>query len=734
MSSPARPPDHSAPSDGPLIRFDRYQVDVHSGELRKEGRKIRLQAQPFQLLVLLLRNEGRVVSREDVRLELWPGDTFVDFDHGLALAINKIRNALCDSAENPKFIETLPRRGYRFIGRLEPEPPAEIRPMLQGASAPQPQPEATALAERTAVGMGHRSRLWAIGAALVLLAAGFASAVVLLLNQKRPAPPAEQWNVTQFTSYTGATNAPAFSPDGSRIAFGLDPKDSDESQLYVKALGGEALLQLTHRSAGWISAAWSPDGTQIAFMRLAGPDTGLYVVPALGGPEQKLLATHTPEDLAAPINWSPDGKWIAYADQPEPTSGHRVFLFSLDTRESHLFYHDPACNHEGNLTFSNDGKKVAWVCVRRLDAIDIMVGDPAGRTRRLVTTVGLIPSGLAWSPDDTRLITPQQGAIYSELFEINLSDGSMKRTPAAAGQLHANWPAVSAKTGAMAWNAWRYHIDLLRADLKDLKKPPEPLLKSSRNESHARYSPDGKHIAFSSDRSGTWDVWIGDADGTNLTQIERGRDSGTPQWSPDSRRITYGALEGDVHAIYVVDIDERVPHRLLTATDDAGGPIYSHDGRWIYFQGEGSFLRKFWRCSLDCNKNETLVRDGPKAFSFQESEDGKYWYYVRPEEILKVFRETMKDGHLEDDQEVAGMPPVADASAFAVVKDGIYFAPKQFPKALWYFDFATRQSKQLLKTEQLMTFGFTVSSDGRYALLSQWGDYHQDIMLAEPKR
>src|SRR6202020_912593 len=110
-----------------LIRFDRYEIDLHAGELRKEGRKVRLQAQPFQLLVLLLQNSGKVVSREDVKRELWPGDTFVDFDHGLAAAVNKIRDALCDSADKPRFVETLPRRGYRFIGKIEPEPPVEIR-------------------------------------------------------------------------------------------------------------------------------------------------------------------------------------------------------------------------------------------------------------------------------------------------------------------------------------------------------------------------------------------------------------------------------------------------------------------------------------------------------------------------------------------------------------------------------------------------------------------------------
>ncbi len=102
--------------DEQIIRFDRYEVDVCSGELRKEGRKIRLQPQPFRLLVLLLLNAGRIVSRENVRQDLWNRDTFVDFDKGLAAALNKIRKALGDSAESPRYLETIPRReSYRFI-------------------------------------------------------------------------------------------------------------------------------------------------------------------------------------------------------------------------------------------------------------------------------------------------------------------------------------------------------------------------------------------------------------------------------------------------------------------------------------------------------------------------------------------------------------------------------------------------------------------------------------------
>jgi len=103
-------------SKGPrLLRFAVFEVDVDAGELRKNGARLRLQEQPFQVLVALLENAGRVVTREDLRLKIWPADTFVDFDHSLNTAVNKVREALGDSASNPRFVETLARRGYRFI-------------------------------------------------------------------------------------------------------------------------------------------------------------------------------------------------------------------------------------------------------------------------------------------------------------------------------------------------------------------------------------------------------------------------------------------------------------------------------------------------------------------------------------------------------------------------------------------------------------------------------------------
>jgi len=111
----------------PLYRFDVFEADVRSGELRKAGERLRIQEQPFQVLVALLDRPHEVVTRDELRQRLWPSDTFVDFDHGLNTTINKLREALGDSASSPRFIETLPRRGYRFLSdveRIQPEAPA----------------------------------------------------------------------------------------------------------------------------------------------------------------------------------------------------------------------------------------------------------------------------------------------------------------------------------------------------------------------------------------------------------------------------------------------------------------------------------------------------------------------------------------------------------------------------------------------------------------------------------
>src|ERR1041385_1587822 len=117
MSLPS--PSHASQ----VLRFGLFEVDLSTGELRKNGVKIRLQEQPFQILAFLLARPGELVTRQDLRDQLWSNDTFVDFDHSLNTAINKLREALGDSASSPRFVETVARRGYRFLGSVESATP-----------------------------------------------------------------------------------------------------------------------------------------------------------------------------------------------------------------------------------------------------------------------------------------------------------------------------------------------------------------------------------------------------------------------------------------------------------------------------------------------------------------------------------------------------------------------------------------------------------------------------------
>src|SRR5579863_3747535 len=111
-----------------LIRFGVFELDVRSGELQKQGRKIRLEGQPVQVLMCLLESPGELVTRDELHRKLWPADTFVNFEHGLNAAVKRLRQALSDSADNPRFVETLPRRGYRFIAPIQVVPGSEAVP------------------------------------------------------------------------------------------------------------------------------------------------------------------------------------------------------------------------------------------------------------------------------------------------------------------------------------------------------------------------------------------------------------------------------------------------------------------------------------------------------------------------------------------------------------------------------------------------------------------------------
>lgn len=726
MSSSVDKPERASGGNSQRVEFDRFELDLRSGELRKDGRRIRLQAQPFQLLAMLIENAGEVVTRDEVCRALWQTDTFVDFDHSVATAVNKIREALGDSAENPRFVETLPKRGYRFIGKIKPEAPVVIR-----VAKPPQSVELVPVSEAK----GWSGEKWTLSLTGVAVAVAAVVLVVWLARKPGNSQLDSHLNshamaVVPFTSYPGQETAPSFSPDGSRIAFSWDDGTGNRSgkpqyDLYIKAIGSETLLRLTNHPSEWISSAWSPDGTQIAFHRLAADDNGIYVVPALGGPERKLITTHTPYEVAAPLNWSPDGQWIAYADTENGRPGDRAFLLNVETLESHEFPHDPICRHEGYLTFSHRGHELAILCVHNTTSFEYLITDLQGRSKRSLTTRHEFPNGLAWSGDDQSLIVAATNPNGDALYEIRVGDGEVHKLSGVAGE----WPTVTNDGHKLAVSVADNHVSIWRKDLQRPKAAAVQMYSSTRPQNASQYSPDGKHVAFDSERSGTWKIWMADSDGTNLVQISTEAPAGFPRWSPDSQKIVFGMLDepSGLWGVYTADISDRVAHKLKTNIRELEYPYWSHDGKWIYFLGYEGTGHQLYRCPAG-GGDATLLVGSMELTDAIESSDGELLYFPSTWGNANVMM-LAPDRPGVTPQQVPRMPKIFDQSQWAVVPEGIYFTLQDNPRSISFYDFATKHTREVFRADKDLAEGMSISPDGRYMLFCQIDESNAGIML-----
>jgi DNA-binding winged helix-turn-helix (wHTH) protein len=343
-------------------RFGVFELNPETGELRKHGISIRLQDQPLKVLLCLLERPGFLCSRESLIRSIWNEGTFVDYEHGLNAAVTRLRQVLGDSADHPRYIETVGRKGYRFIAPVEStqatEPfdsaahltefvSAKSGAEIGGPGSETPSAESTEMLLPRA--MAVRSRRNA------LLATGFLTSLIgsFVLGQyfaKRA--PTEAMRFTAISNFSGVEAQPAFSPDGRSVAFVSDR--GGQSDVWVGLPGGGNLVRVTNDSNAKARPRWSPDGSKLLYARLN--ESGLWdswVVPVLGGPARMLISN------AADPTWSPDGRSIAYANlssgtiwtcnaagrdlraltDPDPNVRHRQPAFSRDGHSIGSFWH-----------------------------------------------------------------------------------------------------------------------------------------------------------------------------------------------------------------------------------------------------------------------------------------------------------------------------------------------------------------------------------------------------------
>jgi Tol biopolymer transport system component/DNA-binding winged helix-turn-helix (wHTH) protein len=698
----------SADSPSRIVRFSTFEVNLVSGELRKRGQRIKLQEQPFQVLAALLERPGEIITREELRSKLWPADTFVDFDHGLNAAIKRLRDALGESAETPVFIETLARRGYRFISNIE---------MPQGVSA-RPRPWQW-LSTRRNPALGG---LTACAIALSLLYYSHS------LKSK-----AGRTIVTPVVTNVGEKHTPSLSPDGQHLAFAWNGGAGPHFSIYVKLVGTEEALRLTNQESVDFNPVWSPDGRHIAFSRIIKDETGIYIIPALGGSERRVHTLWHKQDFdeawfRGRLSWSPDGKLLAFSDRASRNEAPSIFLLPLDSLEVRRLTSPQHSRGDFCPEFSPDGQTLTFARVWQGADSAYTVPISGGEEHRL-SSEAKYQWGLAWTPDGRDIVFSNGGWPVNAgwLWKISLRGGEPERLQFGQDgiepMIRGNRLVYVRQTANL--NIWRRRLDSLLST-----GPPDKFVSSTRMESGPQFSPDGSKIAFESTRSGAYEVWMSRSDGSGLTQLTHFDSvTGTPRWSPDGQQIAFDSASGGNVDIFVIDSQGGAPRNLTSAPSNENVPSWSRDGSWIYFASNRTGAWQIWKMPATGGPGVQVTRHG--GFAAFESPDGRFLYYAKGLTAPGLWRIPTNGG---EETEIISSLEAGYWGYWVVVENGIYYLDTTAKPRINFFDLGTHRITRVFDLENRPAReapGLAISPDKKTILYTQLDALNSDILLVE---
>lgn len=673
------------------VRFGAFEVNLRTGETRKHGTRIKLQGQPLQILAILLEQPGEVVSREEMRRRLWPADTFVDFEHGLNTAVKKLRQALGDSAEAPRYVETLPRFGYRFIAPVENQASTTVATPRPFLAAAEPHIAHRAPTEsRTAT----RRLYWALGLAAAILAAVLGYAILSPL----PLPKVIRFAQTTITDH--AEPLGSMVTDGARVYF-LEREGDYWNAVQTSAAGGETRpLPVPFHNTRIFDV--SPDHSEFLIGKFDVGLTGLplWIWPVQGGSPNRIGDVRVDD-----ASWCPNGQQIIYA------RGGDIRIVQRDGTGDRLLIHAEGRSYW--LRWSPDGRRLSFTVANpqtRTSALWEISAD-GGNAHLRFRGWNDAPGECcgSWTPDGKYfLFASLRNGTYN-LWALREKRSVLHWGRSQPVQLTS---AATSVTGALSVGGGTRLLTFVTGS------EFEPILYDVISRQYRLFLPimpmldlalskDGKWAAVQ--RLPDWTLWRTRLDGTERVRlVAPPMHIGHPRWSPDGTTITFeGRMPGGQVRAYVVSAEGGPVQEVLPSPGEQGGPTWSPDGKSIALvlnpSAPAGFAGPKGIYIVDWQTRQATKIPGSDAYTSPLwSPDGKYFtaktYDQR--QIMRFDWKTGKWAQIASGKTFSGLGVWSHDSKFLYVQDA--FEPGQPIFRLRAGDF---RRERFLSFESLITGG-----------------------------
>ncbi len=554
-----------------------------------------------------------------------------------------------------------------------------------------------------------------------------------------------------LTTFPGAELYPSLSPDGNHVAFTWTGPRQDNTDVYLQQIGAGIPLRLTTDRQSDFNPVWSPDGRWIAFLRgeparpLGRSAREVRVIAALGGPERKLADIRVLEITVHPafLAWCPDSRCVIVTDGTGQGQPDALFAIALDSGEKRQITQPSApALADINPAVSPDGRSLLFLRhatwgVGELHALMLGDGAAAAGPARRIAAPGVQPDHAAWLPDGSGiLLSTAAFAGGAQLWRVPASGGEPKRlayvgedgvmATVSAGRA-GQPPRLVYVRSFVDENIWRL----------DVPVPGEAAaaggvaIASTRSDIHPQVSPDGRRVAFASTRSGTWEIWVSNHDGSDavqLTSLGAPTGTGAPRWSPDGQLIAFASDASGQFDVFVVAASGGKPRSVASHPAMDHVPAFSHDGRWLYFSSARSGRFEIWKTPVAGGEPVQVTAGG--GWYSQVSPDGGALYFTAESDLgaeVPLWRMPAAGG------ERAELIDSVMNGCFAVVASGLYYVTRAPDLQVRHLSFASRRITTIARNldEGVATGGFAASADGRTLFYVRREAGMDDLMLVD---